>query len=66
MSERRFNPERAAVDALNRYGMGIIWALHMSAARLYREGDKPSAWLALDVADAAERIWLRRTSGSRG
>lgn len=65
MSEPRFNLEQAAANALNRYGVGAIWELHLVAAKAYRKGNKPAAGLLMEVADEAEREWLRRAKDNR-
>jgi hypothetical protein len=66
MGKPIFNPEQAAANALDSLGMAAIWELHLAAARAYRKGNKPAAWLIADIADAAERVWLRRKAASRG
>src|SRR5215204_4140935 len=53
--------EQVAANMLNRYGLAAIWQLHLSAARAYRAGNGLAALSMLDIADAAERIWLRRS-----
>ena len=50
---------------LNRYGLAAIWQLHLSAAKAYRAGNGLAALSMLDIADAAERIWLRRSQDNR-
>jgi hypothetical protein len=65
MSGQPFNPEQAAAKLLNRSGISAIWDLHLLAAKLYRKGDKPAAGLVIDIADAAERVWLRRRAADR-
>ena len=53
-----------ALKMLTRDGIAAIWALHLSAARAYREGRKAAAAAAaiIEIADAAEREWQRRCS----
>jgi hypothetical protein len=50
---------------LNRYGLAAIWELHLSAAKADRNGTGLAARSILDIADAAERIWLRRSMDNR-
>ena len=50
---------------LTRYGLAAIWQLHLSAAKAYREGNGLAALSILDIADAAEREWLRRSMDNR-
>lgn len=57
--------EQVAANMLNRYGLAAIWQLHLSAAKAYREGNELAARSILDIADAAERIWLRRSAEDR-
>ena len=49
-----------ALKMLARDGFAAIWVLHLSAARAYREGRKAAATEIIEIADAAEREWLRR------
>ena len=49
-----------ALKMLARVGFAAIWVLHLSAARAYREGRKAAARAIIEIADAAEREWLRR------
>jgi hypothetical protein len=57
--------EQVAANMLRRYGLAAIWQLHLSAAKAYREGNKRAARSILDIADAAERVWLRRSVDNR-
>lgn len=45
---------------LAREGIAAIWTLHLAAARAYRDGHKAMAATIIEIADAAEREWLRR------
>ena len=49
-----------ALEMLARDGFAAIWVLHLSAARASREGRKAAATAIIEIADAAEREWLRR------
>ncbi|MGD9617801.1 MAG: hypothetical protein AB7H90_21825 [Alphaproteobacteria bacterium] len=57
--------EQVAANMLNRYGLAAIWQLHLSAGKAYREGNELAARSILDIADAAERVWLRRSLDNR-
>jgi hypothetical protein len=65
MSDPPFKHEQVATDLLDHSGLAVIWQLHLSAARLYRTGNKPAAWLTVEIADAAERVWVRRSGGNQ-
>ena len=49
-----------AVRMLDEEGMEAIWGLHTLAAHAYRTGQRHLAAGFIDIADAAEREWLRR------
>jgi hypothetical protein len=51
-----------ALKMLARDGFAAIWVLHLSAARAYREGRQVAAAAIIEIADAAEREWLRRSN----
>jgi hypothetical protein len=59
MMLRRTLPEKLALTMLAREGIAAIWTLHVSASRAYREGHKAAAASLIEIADAAEREWLR-------
>jgi len=65
MCEPFSHVEQVAANLLNRSGLALIWELHLSAAKAYREGNEFAARSILEIADAAERVWLRRAA-SRG
>ena len=48
----------AALNLLARYGVDVIWKLHLDAATAHREA-QASAEFLIEIADAAEE-WLRR------
>jgi hypothetical protein len=60
MTLRRTRAENLALTMLARDGIAAIWLLHLSAARVYREGHKAAAAGIIEIAEAAEREWLRR------
>jgi hypothetical protein len=51
--------ENIARKILIREGVGAIWQLHLAAARAYRDGQKAAATGIIEIADVAEREWLR-------
>ena len=60
MSLRRTRAENLALTMLARDGIAAIWVLHLAAARADREGQKAMAAGIVEIAEAAEREWLRR------
>jgi len=60
MALRRTRTENLALTMLARDGIAAIWALHLAAARACRDGNKGMAATIIEIADAAEREWLRR------
>jgi hypothetical protein len=58
-------PEQAADNLLRRYGLVVIWELHLMAARLNREGRPKAASSLIEIADAAEFEWQRRAAANR-
>ena len=61
MSRPQSYSEQVAASMLSRYGLTAIWRLHLSAAKAYREGKGLAALSIIDIADAAERIWVRHS-----
>jgi hypothetical protein len=57
--------EQVAANMLNRYGLAAIWQLHLSATKAYRAGNELAARSIMDIADAAERVWLRHSVDNR-
>jgi hypothetical protein len=43
---------------LERHGIAVMWELHLIAAKAYRQGSKASAAAIIEIADAAERMWM--------
>jgi len=62
MRSSRSYSEQVASNLLNRYGLAAIWQLHVSAAAAYRKGNAMAARSIIDIAEAAEREWLRRAA----
>jgi len=42
-----------------REGVAVVWELHLAAANAYNQGYKAAAAAIIEIADAAEREWLR-------
>jgi hypothetical protein len=59
MTLRRTRAENLALTLLARDGIAAIWTLHLSAAAADREGHKAMAAGIIEIAEAAEREWLR-------
>ena len=57
--ERQTVAEKLARDLLARQGRGVIWKLHADAGTLYRVGNPVAAASFVEIADAAEREYLR-------
>jgi hypothetical protein len=43
-----------------------IWELHLAAARAYSNGQANVAAVLIDIAEAAQREWLRRCGDEAG
>ena len=57
--QSRLSPRPTARTLLARHGVAAIWLLHLAAAKAYREGNTDAATSVIEIADAAEREWLR-------
>jgi len=66
MTPNRTPAEIIALTILARDGVSAIWALHLSAAGAYRDWHKSVAAGIIDIADAAEREWLRASAAVHG
>jgi len=64
MSFSRTVTEKLAATMLARDGVAIIWRLHIDAARASRLGHREAAAAIVEIADAAEEVWLG-TKGER-
>jgi hypothetical protein len=58
--------ENIARKILVREGVAAIWQLHLAAARAYRAGQKAAATGIIEIADVAEREWLREKVAVKG
>jgi len=58
--------EIIALSLLAQDGIAAIWQLHLSAALAYRDGQKAAATGIIEIADAAEREWLRAKAAVTG
>jgi hypothetical protein len=54
--------EGIALRILDRNGIAAIWQLQVAAALAYRTGNPDPAASIMEIAEAAEREWLRRGS----
>ena len=52
------------MSILDGKGVGAIWQLHIDAAHAYRTGYPVAADAILELAEAAERVLMRRESAS--
>ena len=59
MGFRRTRLENIALTMIVRDGVAVIWELHLAAATAYNQGNRAAAAAIIDIADAAEREWLR-------
>jgi hypothetical protein len=59
MSLRRTWTENLALTMLARDEIAAIWQLRLSAARAYRDEHRAAAAAMIEIADAAEREWVR-------
>ena len=50
-----------AARLLSQRGIAAVWELHVKAAAAFRRGNWLSAAGLVTIADAAERLWRRRT-----
>jgi hypothetical protein len=55
--ERPYLIPRVGEAMLDRYGVGAVWELHLSAARLATAGDLKAGEVLLAVADLIEEVW---------
>jgi aspartate aminotransferase-like enzyme len=53
--------EAVAARLLAREGIAAIWQLHVAAARVHRQGNHLAALSIIQIADAAERLWITRS-----
>ena len=66
MTPDRTPTEIVALSLLAQDGVAAIWQLHLSAALAYRDGQKAVAAGIIEIADAAEREWLRAKAAVTG
>lgn len=58
--------EKIALTILARDGIAAIWQLQVAAAEAHRSGHPRSAEAILEIAEAAEAVWLARNQRLRG
>jgi hypothetical protein len=51
--------EDLALRLLARGGIAAIWQLHLAAAQAHHIGCRRAAAAVIEIAEAAERAWLR-------
>lgn len=66
MTPDRTPAEIIALTILARDGVAAIWGLYLSAAGAYRDGNKSVATGIIEIADAAEKEWLRAKAAVQG
>jgi hypothetical protein len=66
MTRSRTPTEIVALSLLTQDGIAAIWQLHLSAALAYRDGQKAVAAGIIEIAEAAEREWLRAKAAVTG
>ena len=64
MKSRRTLIESLATSILDSKGIGAIWQLHLDAAYAYQTGYPVAANAILELAEAAERVLMRRENAS--
>ena len=60
MNLRRTRAENVALRLLARDGNAAIWLAHLAATQAYRHGHQSAAAAIIEIAEAAEREWLRQ------
>jgi hypothetical protein len=60
MNSRRAHIESLATSILDGRGIGAIWQLHLDAAYAYQTGYPVAAKAILELAEAAERVLMRK------
>ena len=58
--------EQLALRMLANEKLTAIWDLHLAAARAYRNGNGSGAVILIEIAEAAEREWMRRCALQAG
>lgn len=59
MTSQRTITDIAASKLLAQHGVAVIWELHLAATAAYRAGKVAVAASLADIAEAAEREWMR-------
>ena len=59
MDKYRLLAETVALELLARDGVSAIWQFNLAAADAYRSGCPSAAASVIEIAEAAERAWLR-------
>jgi hypothetical protein len=56
----RASLEEAASKLLGTFGVQAIWDVHLAATAAYEMGKSELAATLIEIAEAAERLWLAR------
>jgi len=65
MIAQREPAQKVAETMLARYGVMFIWDTHIAAAAAYGLGNKALAEDLIEIAEAAEQVWLQSCSRRR-
>lgn len=57
-------PDSIALRMLGHNGIAVIWQLQVAAGFVYRAGSLSAAVSIMELADAAEREWIRAINTS--
>ena len=64
MSMDRASLEEAASKLLSTFGVQAIWDAHLAATAAYEMGNSEMATTLIELAEAAERCWMRRAEAN--
>lgn len=59
MLTERSSAEKLASRMLGQYGIAFIWDVHVAAAAAYGLGNSRIADGLIEIAEAAEQVWLQ-------
>jgi hypothetical protein len=66
MSLDRASLEKSASKLLVTFGVQAIWDAHLTATAAYMMGKSELAATLIEIAEAAERLWLARAGAEGG
>ena len=58
MDTTKVEAEQIAAPMLTQYGIKFIWDTHVAAAAAYGSGNNTLAEDLIEIAEAAEEVWL--------